>query len=84
MYLRIALALTSSCTPGSPVCTIIPEIYLRDHFLAVSSTTLWFHSSLRNTFIGIGGQDWSFDAVTFFLHSPLRSHHVTLLNSKVL
>lgn len=63
--------------------TIFLGIYLRDHFLAVSSTPLWFHSSLRNTYIGIGGEDWSFDAVTFLLHCPLTSHHVTLQNSKV-
>lgn len=82
------------CISGSPqpwpshahlaVCTIIPEFYLRDHFLAVSSTPLSSHSSLRNTYIGMGVEDWSFDAVTFFSHRLLTfSPHVTRQNSKV-
>lgn len=83
VYLWIAVALTVSCPPSNMYSTIILEFYLRDHFLAVSSTPLRFHSSLRNTYIGMGGEDWSFDAVTFFLHRPLISHRVTPQNSKV-
>lgn len=64
-------------------CSVTPEMYLRDHFLAVNSAALWFHSSLKNTYIGLGGEDWLFDAVTFLLRRPLISQLVTPCNSKI-
>lgn len=62
---------------------ISPEFYLSDHFLVVSSTPRRPHSSLTNTYVGTGGADWSFEAVTSFLYRPLTSRHITLRNSKV-
>lgn len=64
------------------ICTIILKFGSSDHFLPVSNNTQRFHSTLTNTWIGIEGEDWSFDAVTFSLHRPLISLHVTRQKSK--